>query len=463
MAEKPDIRIIIGANQVKSKSVIKEDLKNIIDKINSEKNTSRITLGLDYNKTKKQFESDLKNIIKNISIDGNIVVNPKQTKENSEKISKSFADAFNSGKIKNQIDIYEQQVERLSKSHVDLNPELNKVKVAFDSLNSSAQKNGGVLSTQDKNIKSLIDDFNKYNNELNQSIKLSSKTTSNKFASEKDLDNIQNLINSIQKYREQNDRVEGNNYLSGQLEEIESAAIKFKSSKIFDAADVKKLTYNFGLLKEQVHSCGQEGQKWSTKLSQQLQKLGVYFSAATVMMAVWKQLKDTISNVVELDKSITDLAIATGYDREKTKELLDTYSDLGQQMGATTADVADAANDWLRQGKSISETNELIKDSLMLAKLGQMDTADSTKALTSATKGYNLTAEEAIDVVDKFTSVDMKSATSAGYLATAMSETATSARLAGVDMNTLTGYIASVGEVTQDGAESVGKQNCQVA
>ena len=50
----------------------------------------------------------------------------------------------------------------------------------------------------------------------------------------------------------------------------------------------------------------------------------------------------------------------------------------------------------------------------------------------------------------------MQAATDAGSIATAMSYVATSAKDAGVDINKLTGYIASVGEVSQAGAEQVG-------
>lgn len=50
----------------------------------------------------------------------------------------------------------------------------------------------------------------------------------------------------------------------------------------------------------------------------------------------------------------------------------------------------------------------------------------------------------------------MQAATDAGSIATAMSYVATSAKDAGVDINKLTGYIASVSEVSQAGAEQVG-------
>lgn len=71
-------------------------------------------------------------------------------------------------------------------------------------------------------------------------------------------------------------------------------------------------------------------------------------------------------------------------------------------------------------------------------------------------KGYKLSVEDSIGVVDKFSALDMEAAVSAGYIATAMAETATGARLAGIEMDRLSGYITTVGEVTQDGAESVG-------
>ena len=62
-----------------------------------------------------------------------------------------------------------------------------------------------------------------------------------------------------------------------------------------------------------------------------------------------------------------------------------------------------------------------------------------------------------MSIVDKLTAVDMEAAVSAGGLAEAMARTANSARLAGVDMNQLIGYMAAVGEVTQRDMSTVGE------
>lgn len=167
-------------------------------------------------------------------------------------------------------------------------------------------------------------------------------------------------------------------------------------------------------------------------------------------------LKKVYTNVVQLDKAVTDLQIATGYTREETQELVKSYALLAQQMGSTISDVSAAADTWLRQGYSIEETNILIANSMMLSKLGQIDSTEASKALTSAMKGYKVAVEDSMSVVDKFTAVDMEAAVSAGDIATAMAETAASADVAGVSMDKLIGYISTVAEVTQDGAESVG-------
>lgn len=179
------------------------------------------------------------------------------------------------------------------------------------------------------------------------------------------------------------------------------------------------------------------------------------FAYVVVGTAV-RAVKQIYSNVLELDKAITDLQVATGKSRDETTKLIKDYAKLGKEIGATTTEVAAAADTWLRQGYSVAEANELIANTMKLSKLGQLDSAEAAKALTSAMKGYNVAVEDSIEIVDKFTAVDMEAAVSAGDIATAMAETAVSADIAGVSMDALIGYIATVSEVTQDGAESVG-------
>lgn len=169
-----------------------------------------------------------------------------------------------------------------------------------------------------------------------------------------------------------------------------------------------------------------------------------------------RTLREIYNDVVNLDKAVVNLSMVTGYSRDKTKELVASYSDMAQELGAVTSEVASAADDWLRQGYSLEDTNELVKTSMVLSKIGLIDSAEATQYLTSATKGYKIEASDAMSVADKLSAVDMAAAVSVSGLAEGMSKTANSARLAGVEMDTLLGYLAAVGEVTQQDMSSVG-------
>lgn len=177
-------------------------------------------------------------------------------------------------------------------------------------------------------------------------------------------------------------------------------------------------------------------------------------ASATALLA--QTTKEIYDNVEKLDKSVVNLQIASGKTREEVQRLVRSYSDMAQQLGATTEEVAESADTWLRQGYNMEETNTLIKNGMMLSKLGQIDATTATTDLTSAMKGYQVSVEDSLGIVDKLTAVDMAAAASAGGLATSMAETATGANLAGVSMDKLLGYIAAVKEVTQDADESVG-------
>ena len=128
--------------------------------------------------------------------------------------------------------------------------------------------------------------------------------------------------------------------------------------------------------------------------------------------------------------------------------MMSGYNDMAKQLGATTTEVSSGADAWLRQGKSISETNGLIKESMVLSKVANLESADSTKYLTAMMKGYKKSAEEVGAINDALSAIDLVSATDAGGLAEATSRIAASAELAGVELNKLLGYEAAVGEAS---------------
>lgn len=201
---------------------------------------------------------------------------------------------------------------------------------------------------------------------------------------------------------------------------------------------------------QQIHNLNNEARNARSIFSE-------YLNAREIFRAVTNAVKGAVDEVKELNKAQTDLQIVTGKSNAEMVSLMNKYNELAKDMSVTTKNVASSADEWLRQGKSVAETDELIKDSVILAKVGQIDAADATKYLTSAMNGFKTETSDVINIVDKLTGVDLESATSAGGLAEAMSKCANSADVAGVSMDSLIGYIATVAEVTQKSDSVVGE------
>ena len=136
--------------------------------------------------------------------------------------------------------------------------------------------------------------------------------------------------------------------------------------------------------------------------------------------------------------------------------MMNDYIDLGAELGTVGTAVAEGADAWLRQGKSIEEVNNLVKSSVIFSKVGDMSAEDATKYLTASLNGYQLEAENAMSVVDKISNVDLNAAVSSSGLAEAMSRVAVVADQAGISMDKLLGYLATVGEVSQQSMSTVG-------
>ena len=162
------------------------------------------------------------------------------------------------------------------------------------------------------------------------------------------------------------------------------------------------------------------------------------------ILGLERAAKEMITTSTELDQKLTDLRMVTGDSYEGAKLLVDQYNALAKELGATTGEVLDASSEWLRQGMSTEQAATLIEQSMILSKVGAMDSAEATKNLTSAMKGYGMTVEEVAGIVDRLTAIDLQAAVTASDLAVAMSRTANSASISWVSMDRLLGYLATV-------------------
>lgn len=307
-----------------------------------------------------------------------------------------------------------------------------------ESLKSGNLKGDDITSTYSK----LNDEIEKLSYSMKQVGVESSKTLEAGVANAS--------ANKVKAYYEENTKAVKK--YGDQLKEIEERYRRAKtvSEKLDIDRDLKQL-------QSQISAEGLTGKSYIDEFKRAFGQIaefaGIYGAIQNIIYEVPRQMAH---NVLEVDNAMTNLQMATGVTNDKAKELMSTYNQLGDDLKALGTDVAASATEWMKQGKSIQESQKLAKDSIVLSKIGNLSAEESTKTITAAMKSYDLDESEVMGFIDKISAIDMASATDVGGLADAFNKVAANARNAGIETEKVLAYAATIGETTQEGMDSVG-------
>ena len=235
---------------------------------------------------------------------------------------------------------------------------------------------------------------------------------------------------------------------------LEDLALKQRNAT--SAEELKGYNKQVNALKTEAASLGKTGSSLFSDLSRGFKQIGQFALTYGVLQQIPQVFTEMANTTVKVDDAMTQLQMATGVSDSQAKELMNTYSQMGKTLKATATDVAASSTEWLKQGKSIADSQKLAEDSIVLSKIGDLSSEDATKTITAAMKSYNLDEFEVMNFIDQISAIDMASATDVGGLATAFNEVAANAKQAGVSTQELLSYAAAIGETTQEGMASVG-------
>ena len=176
----------------------------------------------------------------------------------------------------------------------------------------------------------------------------------------------------------------------------------------------------------------------------------------SVVSLMRRALSQSISTIKDLDKAFTNMAIVTSMSRKEAWELRGTMEELANVTGKTTSEIAEITTMYLQQGKSLSQAKELTEATARAATIAGISGSDSVNLLTNAMNGFQLSANKAMEVSDKFAALAASSATNYEELATALSKVAAQANLAGMSMDFTLGLLAKGVETTREAPETIG-------
>lgn len=223
------------------------------------------------------------------------------------------------------------------------------------------------------------------------------------------------------------------------------------------AAELQRLTKNAENAKAGMRGLGKDTLTFGQELGTALKRTVTWSIAMGVFYGSLREIKEGIGFVRDLDKSLTNIGVVTGQKVSELSDLARQYNSVAKELGSTTKEITEGALEFIRQGLSVADTNELIRVSTIQSKLANMSSAQSTEYLTSIMNGFRLEASDMMKVLDTLVNLDNNYATSVAEIAQAMQRSSVSAQIAGISLEELSSMITVVSSVTRQSAESIGE------
>ena len=346
-------------------------------------------------------------------------------------------------KLKSQIDRFSQQTMTQGQQN-----QVNSIITSYQKLERvineiSAKSKSGTLNT---------DDINRYNAAL-KTTQNQVKVLSNELSGMASATDRIKLTSQMQAWLNNNTKAtkEARAEIERYIQEINSLNGSLTKGQLNGYAN------SFKSINAQMVAMGKTGSSALIDFKRAFTQIAQFAGAYGIIQnVIWQVPRQMWQAVRDIDSAMTNLQMATGVSNDQAKELMATYAQLGDQLKATSTDIAASATEWLKQGQSIANSEKLAQDSIILSKIGDLSSEEATSTITAAMKSYDLGVDEVMDFVDKISAIDMASATDVGGLATAFNEVAANARNAGVEVDKLLSYAAVIGETTQESMSSVG-------
>ena len=192
---------------------------------------------------------------------------------------------------------------------------------------------------------------------------------------------------------------------------------------------------------------------------QDLQRSTQYFFSLRNMLNLLKRgIDDAIQSVKELDAAMTETAVVTDYKVSDLWGMLPEYTQLANQLGATTQGAYETMTLYFQQGLDQQQAFEIGAETMKMARIAGLDYAETTDMMTAALRGFNMELNEtsAKRINDVYSELAAITASDTEELGTAMQRTASIAHSAGMSFEGTTAFLAQAIETTREPAENIG-------
>lgn len=333
---------------------------------------------------------------------------------------------------------YDQEIASIQAKYEKFGVSIEETKEKIESLKQAYNKISNA-STSDKRLEAEKEyqlALQKTRNELSI---LSSKTVS--------IDKRTNLSNSIQKWLLNNTKAtqEARIELQGYIEELKKADL---SGTEFDSISTK-----FKDIDNLMRSQNRLGKSLSDAFSSNIRSFAQWTAASVTFMDAINAVRNAVKNVYEIDTAMTNLYKVTEETDVRYNQFLTSASENAIKLGRNVSSLVEQTANWAKLGYSLSDSEQLAQISSIYANVGEVDDDTAVSDIVTVMKAYDIAAEDAIQIVNKYNKLGNEFATSAKDLGEGLSNAASMLALGGTDINKALALLTGGAEITQSAGE----------
>lgn len=321
---------------------------------------------------------------------------------------------------------------------------IKKESQALDELEKDAEKAAEgkkKVTKENKELKKAADDTTKSTNEETEAVKKLAKQIDRSKLAEK----IKSFL--LKNPKTPNDL---KRELKDMIDTLNDKSIKVSTDRL------NRMRLRLQEVSNEVTNLGKKGSTWFDKLGKKFGEFTRYLATQVSFYKIVDIARQGVSTVIELDTALTELRKVSDATEERLTQSFSKSAETARELGQTISDVIGITADWSRLGYDIGDAEELARVTTLFTTVGDNMTAeDASSYLISTLQGYQMAADEAGDIVDKFNNVANNMAIDTKGIGEALQRSAASFNAANTDLSKSIALITATNTVVQN-PESVG-------
>ena len=237
--------------------------------------------------------------------------------------------------------------------------------------------------------------------------------------------------------------------------------------KDMSKADFSNYVKQFRTIQNEAIRTGNIGKTFGDKMKNAWEKVGGWSLATKTLMIAWREFKEGVQFVRELDDALTDVAYTSNVSKAQLEGLGNSSVQMAKDLSASATNVLEAVKIYSTAKATADDILRKSKPAIILSNVSGMSGAESSKTIQTSLNQFELedTEEALMDIVDtlEYTSSQLNYDFTEGMkqITEGIEASGSVAKNAGLDMQEYAAMVGVAVEKTGQSGSTIGRWHCR--